>query len=298
VPLREAISVLRRIRGGNYRVQLPVTTGGEVGELQASIGEMSVALDQSKQDLENKVAERTRDLLASRNEALRADADKRKLIQKVNSIIEDERKSIAVEIHDELNASLIAVRLESQTIQQLAAKVTPGDEIDQIRAKAQAITKLALDLYANGRRLVRRLRPEVLDMLGLHGAVEEMVSHYRSSSGVHFEFESQGDFSKIGNELAISAYRIVQEALSNIMKHSHAGFARVSLALSDEDGALHIEVQDDGEGFDPAVASEGIGIIGMRERVFALGGSIHVQSRPGEGTLVAITLPLSDVATA
>jgi two-component system sensor histidine kinase UhpB len=297
VPLREAISVLRRIRGGNYRVQLPVTTGGEVGELQASIGEMSVALDQSKQDLENKVAERTRDLLASRNEALRADADKRKLIQKVNSIIEDERKSIAVEIHDELNASLIAVRLESQTIQQLAAKATPGEEIDQIRAKAQAITKLALDLYANGRRLVRRLRPEVLDMLGLHGAVEEMVSHYRSS-GVHFEFESQGDFSKIGNELAISAYRIVQEALSNIMKHSQAGFARVSLALSDEDGALHIEVQDDGEGFDPAVASEGIGIIGMRERVFALGGSIHVQSRPGEGTLVAITLPLSDVATA
>jgi two-component system, NarL family, sensor histidine kinase UhpB len=297
VPLREAISVLRRIRGGNYRVQLLVTTGGEVGELQASIGEMSVALDQSKQDLENKVAERTRDLLASRNEALRADADKRKLIQKVNSIIEDERKSIAVEIHDELNASLIAVRLESQTIQQLAAKATPSEEIDQVRAKAQAITKLALDLYANGRRLVRRLRPEVLDMLGLHGAVEEMVSHYRSS-GVHFEFESQGDFSKIGNELAISAYRIVQEALSNIMKHSQAGFARVTLTLSDEDGALHIEVQDDGEGFDPAVASEGIGIIGMRERVFALGGGIHVQSRPGEGTLVAITLPLNDVATA
>ena len=72
---------------------------------------MSLALDESKRDLENKVAERTRDLLASRNEALRADADKRKLIQKVNEIIEDERKSIAVEIHDELNASLIAARL-------------------------------------------------------------------------------------------------------------------------------------------------------------------------------------------
>jgi two-component system sensor histidine kinase UhpB len=92
VPLQEAIAVLRAIRGGDYRVELPVTTGGEVGELQASIGEMSVALDRSKQDLENKVAERTRDLLASRNEALRADADKRKLIQKVNNIIEDERR--------------------------------------------------------------------------------------------------------------------------------------------------------------------------------------------------------------
>jgi two-component system sensor histidine kinase UhpB len=293
VPLQEAIAVLRAIRGGNYRVELPVTTGGEVGELQASIGEMSVALDESKQDLENKVAERTRDLLASRNEALRADADKRKLIQKVNSIIEDERKTIAVEIHDELNASLIAVRLESQTIQQLAAKAVPGPEVEQIQAKAQAITKLALDLYANGRRLVRRLRPEVLDMLGLHGAVEEMVSHYRSS-GVHFEFHSEGDFSRLGNELAISAYRIVQEALSNIMKHSQAGFAQVSLVLSDQDEALHIEVGDDGEGFDPAVASEGIGIIGMRERVFAVGGTIQVRSRPGRGTTVAITLPLKD----
>jgi two-component system sensor histidine kinase UhpB len=238
---------------------------------------MSVALELSKQDLENRVAERTRDY--------------RKLIQKVNSIIEDERKSIAVEIHDELNASLIAVRLGSQTIQQLAAKAAPGPEVEQIRDNAQAITKLALDLYANGRRLVRRLRPEVLDMLGLHGAVEEMVNHYRSS-GVHFEFESKGDFSRIGNELAISAYRIVQEALSNIMKHSQAGFARVSLVLSED--FLKIEVLDDGEGFDPALASEGIGIIGMRERVFAVGGSIRVESRPGEGTLVAIQLPLAD----
>jgi two-component system, NarL family, sensor histidine kinase UhpB len=300
VPLREAIATLRKIRGGHYRVELPVTTGGEVGELQASIGEMSVALDESKKDLENKVAERTRDLLASRNEALRADADKRKLIQKVNNIIEDERKSIAVEIHDELNASLIAVRLESQTIQHLATRAAsaapavpePGAELEQIAAKAQAITRLALDLYANGRRLVRRLRPEVLDMLGLHGAVEEMVNHYRSS-GVLFEFDSYGDFAKIGNELAISAYRIVQEALSNVMKHSNAGFARVDLALSEDEDALHIEVQDDGDGFDPAVASEGIGIIGMRERVHALDGSIRVQSAPGEGTLVAITLPLA-----
>jgi two-component system sensor histidine kinase UhpB len=293
VPLQEAIAVLRAIRGGNYRVELPVTTGGEVGELQASIGEMSVALDESKQDLENKVAERTRDLLASRNEALRADADKRKLIQKVNNIIEDERKTIAVEIHDELNASLIAVRLESQTIQQLAARAAPGPEVEQIQAKAQAITKLALDLYANGRRLVRRLRPEVLDMLGLHGAVEEMVNHYRSS-GVHFAFHSEGDFSQLGNELAISAYRIVQEALSNIMKHAKAASAEVSLVLSSEDDALHIEVGDDGEGFDPALASEGIGIIGMRERVFALGGTIQVRSQPGRGTTVAITLPLKD----
>ena len=293
LPLRDAIQALREIRGGNYRVALPVTTGGEVGELQASIGEMSVALDQSKQDLENKVAERTRELLASRNEALRADADKRKLIQKVNSIIEDERKSIAVEIHDELNASLIAVRLEAQSIGALAGKAEAGPEVEEIRVKAQAITRLALDLYANGRRLVRRLRPEVLDMLGLHGAVEEMLRHYDSGSGCRFAFHSEGDFSRLGNELAISAYRIVQEALSNVMKHAGASNAQVTLVLDDEHDVLRIAVEDDGQGFDPAVSSEGIGIIGMRERVYALHGTMAVRSAPQRGTTVEITLPLS-----
>jgi len=293
LPLRDAIGALREIRGGNYRIDLPVTTGGEIGELQGSIGEMSVALDQSKQDLENKVAARTQDLLESRNEALRADADKRKLIQKVNNIIEDERKSIAIEIHDELNASLIAVRLEAQSIAMLSTKAPAGPEVEDIRNKAQAITKLALDLYANGRRLVRRLRPEVLDMLGLHGAVEEMLRHYDSGSGCRFAFHSEGDFSRLGNELAISAYRIVQEALSNVMKHADASFAQVSLVLDEDENVLRIAVEDDGQGFEPALSSEGIGIIGMRERVYALRGAIAVRSAPQRGTTVAITLPLS-----
>jgi two-component system, NarL family, sensor histidine kinase UhpB len=297
VPLKEGIGALRQIRGGDYRVNLPVTTGGEVGELQASIGEMSVALDESKKDLENKVAERTRDLVASRNEALRANDEKRKLIQKVNAIIEEERQGIAVEIHDELNASLIAVRLEAQAIATLAGKAPPGPEVEQVKQKAQAITKLALDLYASGRRLVRRLRPEVLEMLGLHGAVEEMLRHYDSGSGISFSFHSEGDFSQLGNELAISAYRIVQEALSNVMKHSGATSAQVSLVLSNATKRLHIEVADNGGGFDTRSASEGIGIIGMRERVDALGGSIQVHSQPGEGTTVDIALPL-DGATA
>jgi two-component system sensor histidine kinase UhpB len=290
VPLQEAIIALRAIRGGDYRVRLPVSTGGEVGDLQASIGEMAVALDLSKQDLENKVAERTRDLLASRNEALRADADKRKLIQKVNSIVEDERKSIAIEIHDELNASLIAARLESQSIMALAAKAAPAPEIDEIRLKSQAITRLTLDLYASGRRLVRRLRPEVLEMLGLHGAVEEMLRHYDSGSGCRFTFHSEGDFSRLGHDLAISAYRIVQEALSNVMKHADAAHTQVSLVLAGD--ALHIAVADDGAGFDPVEASEGIGIIGMRERVYALHGTMVVHAAPGQGTEVAIVLPL------
>lgn len=293
IPLAGAIDALREIRGGNYKVALPVTTGGEIGELQASITEMSVALGRSRQELENQVAERTKDLVESRNEALRADAEKRKLIQKVNSILEDERKSIAVEIHDELNASLIAARLESQSIYHLADRAPASPELDEIKKKSQNITKLALDLYASGRRLVRRLRPEVLDMLGLHGAVEEMIRHYdQTHPECRFEFHSDGDFTGLENELAISAYRVVQEALSNVLKHSGAKKARVTLIVDEEDEVLHIEIADDGKGFSATHQSSGIGIIGMRERVVALGGAINFSSSVDEGTVVEIDLPL------
>lgn len=127
-------------------------------------------------------------------------------------------------------------------------------------------------------------------MLGLHGAVEEMLRHYDSGSGCSFTFHSEGDFSRLGHDLAISAYRIVQEALSNVMKHAGADHAQVSLVLAGD--ALHIAVADDGAGFDPVQASEGIGIIGMRERVHALNGTLRLHAAPGAGTEVAITLPL------
>ncbi len=294
-PLKTSIGALRAIRGGNYLVTLPVTAGGEIGELQASIKDMSLALSASTQDLENKVAERTKDLLESRNEALKADADKRKLIHKVNSIVEDERKSIAIEIHDELNASLIAARLESQSIFQLAGKLEDSPALAEIKRKSQVITQLTLDLYASGRRLVRRLRPEVLDMLGLHGAVEEMIRHYDTSHPeCRFTFHSVGDFSRLESELSISAYRIIQEALSNVLKHADASHAEVTLVRSAVDATLQIEVVDDGAGFDLATVSAGIGIIGMRERVVALNGKMTIRSSVDGGSAIVITLPLTE----
>jgi two-component system sensor histidine kinase UhpB len=116
-------------------------------------------------------------------------------------------------------------------------------------------------------------------------------------SGIAFEFQTEGDFSRLNNELAISAYRIVQEALSNVMKHAGASNAQVTLVLDDEHDVLRIAVEDDGQGFDPAVSSEGIGIIGMRERVYALHGTMAVRSKPQRGTTVEITLPLSAAST-
>jgi two-component system sensor histidine kinase UhpB len=296
-PLHLAIDALRDISTGRTETQISISHGGEIGELQSSINEMAHNLHQSQTHLENTVAERTKELIASRNDALKADAEKRRLIHKVNAIVENERQSIAIEIHDELNASLIAVRLESERIAKIAAKAESDERFtpvfQEIQERAKAVVKLALDLYANGRNLVRRLRPEVLDMLGLEGAIEEMLRLYNAAhEDCHFDFASKGDFAQLDPDLAISAYRIVQEACSNILKHAQAKNVDITLQMRADKSSLAINVFDDGIGFDPDQVVAGIGISGMRERVLAWGGEFNLHSQVGEGTRILITLPV------
>ncbi|MFM9433897.1 two-component system, NarL family, sensor histidine kinase UhpB [Janthinobacterium sp. CG_23.3] len=291
-PLASTICAVRAIMAGHYQVQVRVTTGGEIGDLQASINAMAVGLSQSKQNLENKVQARTRDLLKSRNEALKSDAEKRKLIQKVNSAVEDERKSIAIEIHDELNATLIAARLNSQRILALATAADNSPAVEEIKERAQSTIELTSNLYASARNIVRRLRPEVLDMLGLDGAVEEMVNNYGRAGVGQFNFQCVGDVSRLDGSLAIAAYRLVQEALSNVVKHARASKTTVTLFLIEEDDNLQITIADNGAGFDAGAASQGIGLIGMRERVVGVDGCIDIASVVGRGTEITLTLPL------
>jgi len=228
-------------------------------------------------------------LQASMQAVRAADAEKRRLLQRVTTAVEDERQAIALEIHDELNATLIAIRLEAQQVAALASGLDGGAAALQIRDKAHAIVKLALGLYNNGRTLVRRLRPEMLDMLGLQGALEEMVRLVGSSHpSCRFTLRAEGDFAGLDGGEAISAYRIVQESLSNIVKHARATTASVDVAR--REGDLLITVADNGVGFDPARTAAGVGLAGMRERVQALGGSFAMDC--ASGTRIAITLPV------
>jgi two-component system, NarL family, sensor histidine kinase UhpB len=295
-PLKESIEALRDIRAGDTTLQVALTTGGEIGALQQSINDMAHSLHQAKQSLEHKVEERTHELMVSRNEVMKSDAEKRKLIQKVNTIVEEERKNIAVEIHDELNASLIAIRLEAERIARLANTVhenpNTSENLPEIAQRARAVIKLSLDLYANGRNLVRRLRPEVLDVLGLHGAVEEMLrTYHKLHPGCDFQFSSAGDFSLIQGDMAISAYRIMQEASSNIIKHANANEVKMHMEANNAYGILTMRIEDNGVGFHPEAITPGIGITGMRERVLALQGSFQLSSIPDSGTQIIITLP-------
>ncbi len=297
-PLAAVIRALDTIRSGQYEIDLPHDSGGEIGNLQATIKEMSLGLNESKQNLERKVLERTVELELSRNEAVKANYEKRKLIQKVNTAVEDERKSISIEIHDQLNATLIAAKLNSERIIHLAelAPATPSSA--EIRTRAQTIMKLTLELYENARVIVRRLRPEVLDILGLRGAIDDMIFTYNTSHpSCHFEFKENGDCSRLESDLSITIFRLIQEGLSNVVKHANATQAFVTLKVNELDMQLRITIIDNGVGCDVAAEGKGIGIIGMKERIHPYQGSFEFISQAGKGTKITICLPLLHQAT-
>lgn len=293
-PLAETIGVLRHIRGGNYAIDLPVTAGGEIGELQHTIVEMAGNLRDARSDLEEKIANRTHALQVAHDQVTKSNAEKRRLIRAVTSIAETERKTVAREIHDHLNAALIVVRLESERILDLLGQDYSEAVRGEIRARATAISDLTKTLYTIARNIVKRLRPEVLDTLGLQGAVEEMVHNY---DAIHpdctFVFRADGDLAHLDAELTIDVYRLIQEALSNVVKHAKATRSCVSLQVLTDDAALRIVVSDNGVGFDPGKALQpGVGLVGMRERVAAVFGSMEILPRTGGGTKLVINLPL------
>lgn len=291
-PLTKTIGALRQIRSGNYKVSLDVTDGGEIGELQSTANEMAESLHQFKHDIESKVTTRTVALQAARDAAIKADAEKRKLIQNANSAVEQERKNIAIDIHDHLNATLIVTKLEAQRILAITKKCDCAIAED-INEKVHSIIQNTADLYKMARDIVKRLRPEVIDTLGLRDAVEEMVHYYDvAHPKCKFNFESIGDFSGLENELAISAYRLIQEALSNVVKHSEATLCSVSLNIQHDTHILQAMISDNGCGFDLKTVEFGIGLLGMRERVHGVGGEMEITTDINAGTKIVITFPV------
>jgi len=233
-------------------------------------------------------------LAKARDEAERASADRKLLIQKLNTIVEDDRKDIAIEIHDVLNAMLIRVRLDAQGILNIAARALPDHLIAEISERAQSIDKHANELYKQCRGIVTRLRPEILDVLGLEQAVDEMVRDYNSlHSSCKFAFACKGEMASLESSVAITAYRIVQEALSNVVKHARAQHVDVSLRRDIARSTLCIAVSDDGVGFDPTRMTVGVGVIGMRERVVALGGQLRIRSFESQGTELSASIPVA-----
>ena len=212
--------------------------------------------------------------------------ENRLLSQKYLMVQEDERRSLARELHDELGQCLNAIKLDAVAIRDMSHGLQP-----EIETSATAIVELSGHVYEVVRSIMQRLRPAALDALGLHDAVAHLVGQWqRRNRAVDCGFVASGDLSGLGEVMNITVYRLVQECLTNVAKHASA--AHLTVSLERVDAEVRVVVRDDGRGMDLQAKRTGLGLVGLRERVEALRGRLHLTSEPGNGLEVRVWLPV------
>lgn len=217
--------------------------------------------------------------------------ENRRLTQQYFQLQESERKFLARELHDELGQYLNAVKIDAFAIQQRV----PDDE-SPLRRASSAIIKHTDHVHAVVRDLIRRLRPIGLDELGLKAALEHFLDDWRRRlPDLHFDILLEGDLDGVGEPLALTLYRLLQEGMTNVSKHARAKSVEVRLQRSNSTAPAGDEIVfslvDDGCGLDLTESTIGLGLIGMRERVEMLGGQFHVSSKPARGFSVLVRIP-------
>ncbi|TAN80076.1 MAG: PAS domain S-box protein, partial [Gallionella sp.] len=217
----------------------------------------------------------------------------RTLMHNLYGIQEGERRHLARELHDEVGQWLTAIHAEAQAIGSML-----GGKEHEIAASVRAINDSASEMHNVIHNMLRKLRPALLDELGLADSLRELVNQWQlHHHGIACDLVLEGDIDDFGENTNITAYRIIQEALSNIAKYAQAD--RISVRVRREPGetpgldALLLCVEDNGKGFDPDQPSKGFGLLGMRERAIAAGGEFSLCNTPGTGVCIDVRLPLN-----
>ena len=228
-------------------------------------------MENDKEKLESMVRARTAELS--------------ELTSYLHKVREDERRSLARELHDELGAILTAAKLDIAFIKSRCAQSNP-----ELVAKCDRIAEMLDQGTALKRRVIDNLRPSTLDMLGLAPAARDLVETFAEDARIVVDTDIDEEVLP-GNDDALVLYRIIEEALSNISAHADA--SHVWVALDRAGDLAHLLVRDDGKGFDPSrMPKSGHGIPVMRQRIRAMGGKFLLTSAPGAGTSVEVWLPL------
>lgn len=266
----------------------------EICDLAVSFNTLSDKLKHFYSSLEMQVKERTREL-ENTNVQLRQEIGERKraeealresqtefrnLASHLQEISENERKAIAREIHDEVGQAMTALKMD---ISSLADSV--GDNMIMLN-KIGSMAALINSTLSVVRRLQTELRPHMIDDLGLGETIRWQLSEFEKRSKVFCSIDISADIDSLGEKPSITLFRVMQEALTNIARHAEAG--NVHVAIREENGKIAMEIKDDGKGIDPEKIrdSRSFGILSMRERVTALGGSLEISGEPGKGTVV------------
>ena len=195
---------------------------------------------------------------------------------------EEERKRVARDLHDEVNQALTAILLRLEALTQIA----PPRLRDEL-AETKGLANRAMEELL---QLARQLRPTALDDHGFVPAIEEQLRRFKVQHGVETELSASGTLDDLDGDQQLVLYRVTQEALNNIARH--AGASRVSVDITRHNGSVALVVADDGAGFDYASEERGLGLDGMAERARLVNGEFDVQTRPGKGTRVQLTVPV------
>jgi signal transduction histidine kinase len=292
-PLAVLTQEAERIASGRLDWPIPPLGEDEVGHLGWSLDRMRQSIkalvervERANEELEVRVAERTRSLDDANAELRVREAARGEMLRKVITAQEDERKRVARELHDETTQDLAVLLMRiDRASEAIRSGGSPG--LDEVKALA---TRCLEDVH----RLILDLRPSVLDDLGLLSAIRWYAERALTSRGVSVRCEF-GELGRLPPELETALFRMCQEAMSNVARHAQA--SRVLIQVSIEGHEIHVDIEDDGRGFDAeAVAKrEGrrpFGLVGIRERAELVDGHARIESTPGAGTRVEVRIPL------
>ncbi len=277
-PIQTMAAAVRQLGRGNYQVTVPVSTSDDVGRLAKAFNSMVNRL--SVKDKENLR------LVAALQEKEKL---RMWLIQQLFTAREDERRRISRELHDETSQSMVAILSYLRIIMDR----TTDPSVKELVSSVRDLTK---DTLEGLRHLAVNLHPPLLDDLGLIVAMEKYLDSFRMAHPqIQITYTHNGDFTAISRPMALLCYRLMQESLTNIIRHSQA--TAVAIAMQITPVQLTMSVTDNGIGFSEDTAKQArldnhLGLVSMRERTELLNGTFCIHSQPAAGTAICITLPL------
>ena len=245
-------------------------------------------LQRSRDELEEKVRERTAELKSLTEDLEKSRDDLRKLASELVLTEERERKRLAVTLHDEVAQTLAAARMRVD----LMRSISGSDAFRQSFEQAQELLSYAIQ---QTRALMKDISNPVLYDMGLRSAVEAMAEQIKDRHGIQVKCSFEGQLRSLGQDLNVMVFQVVKELLQNVIKHSGARGA--SIRITEDENTVRTVVADDGEGFDvnennsPDFIEGGFGLFSIRERVKSFNGSIQIKSKPGIGSKVTVVLP-------
>lgn len=265
-PVRHILGAINRMEQGDLTTRLQHFKLPEFDRIGISLNRMAESLEAERQLEEN-----------------------RQLTQLIQKHIEDERRSLARELHDELGQYVTAIKTFAVGIANKTKTKMPD-----VEANAQVIVGAANQIYDGMHNMIRQLRPGSLDNLGLSETIRDAVNTWQTQHpNIRFELSLSEELDTLGETLNINIYRVIQESVNNALKHAKATQIAITLHRASE-SELTINIQDNGIGMNVCNVdqSQHFGLLGMRERVQSLAGSFHLDALPEQGTTIRVSIPI------